>query len=474
MPPARKSGGDPAARTTSFIAILSLGGIDFPLRLHTRPLSLGPHRIQYYWIDSAELRRMKSRAAQSNFASIVGFWHFAMHDAGHWQDLNQQSHFILAQCYALVSGSKAMQRVCRDAYLDPKVVKKDLSLPQETSTRINGIITGRSRDELRDEFDRLLGRMELPSGLLPLLQEACRQWIGRGVVLMRQHGRDGVQRFLREVAESLARLRKRSSPGVRLFLDLFAYECKAAFYTCYANLWVALILWLREHRELDEMSARFLGFWHNQNQPIELPQGRTAGGILYPVQRGIQVPPEASDGSISLRSISIPTERVGPAHLPDVFSGQILSLHPLSGIFMQDPGLCAIAGQFFGSEAWERVFQRGQADFCAEYWNLIGAILIAGNLYRQLLDNRAVRSNCSAYATVQAPVTTQLSESEYLQDFVNHLKIRCPDCRSLVRVQGWESSNLAPSSVQVHIACNCGLLPDISVSSADMAEWLLN
>src|SRR5262249_28247822 len=134
--------------------------------------------------------------------------------------------------------------------------------------------------------------------------------------------------------------------------DLFSYECKVSFYRCFANVWVDLIPWLRENRDLDEVSERFLRVWHMQNQPIEQPDGRV---------------------------------------IPDVFGGQVLSLHPLSGFFMKDPALCTIAGRFFLSDAYERAMVQGRAEDCAEYWEFVGAILTAAGLYRQALDRQAER-----------------------------------------------------------------------------------
>ncbi len=83
--------------------------------------------------------------------------------------------------------------------------------------------------------------------------------------------------------------------GCARFVNLFSYECKVSFFTCYANAWVDLIPWLRKHRGLDKVSERFLRFWHNQNP--------STGG---------------ADGR-------------------DAFNGQVLALHPLSGFFMKDP-----------------------------------------------------------------------------------------------------------------------------------------
>jgi hypothetical protein len=106
----------------------------------------------------------------------------------------------------------------------------------------------------------------------------------------------------------------------------------------------------RENRVLDEGSKRCLRLWHMQNQPIERP-----------------------DTGVT----------------PDVFGGQLLSLHPLSGFVMKDPALCATVGRFCLSDAYERVMVEGRAEGSSEYREFVGAILTAAALYRQALDRQA-------------------------------------------------------------------------------------
>ena len=49
-----------------------------------------------------------------------------------------------------------------------------------------------------------------------------------------------------------------------------------------------------------------------------------------------------------------PNYKRPPSGAPDAFRGQVLSLHPLSGFFMMDPALRAVAGNFFGPDAaWQ-------------------------------------------------------------------------------------------------------------------------
>src|SRR4051794_37791594 len=86
-----------------------------------------------------------------------------------------------------------------------------------------------------------------------------------------------------------------------------------------------------------------------------------------------------------------PEERADGSVRADVFGGQVLSLHPLSGFFMLDPALCAVAGKFFASDAYDLTFGQRQGDSCKEYWDLIGAIIMAAHLYKQAADEQAQR-----------------------------------------------------------------------------------
>ena len=94
---------------------------------------------------------------------------------------------------------------------------------------------------------------------MPLLEEAFVRWVYRGVALMLRHGNDGLESFLSEVRSWLDRLRKKGGQvWCRHFINMFAYEAKVSFYTCYANAWVGLTPWLKQNRGLDELSERFL------------------------------------------------------------------------------------------------------------------------------------------------------------------------------------------------------------------------
>ena len=170
-----------------------------------------------------------------------------------------------------------------------------------------------------------------------------------------------------------------------------------SIFTCFANLWIDLIPWLQQNRNLDLTSERFLRFWHYQHTQEALPEQ-------------------------------------GP-YDSDVFSGQILSLHPLSAFFMNDPALRAVAGRFFATDAWNDVFERNNVNR-PEYQALIRAILHAANTYRQAYrsqsESRSGRdvqlvNDTSIIATDTAPMSAMDME-EMLVRAASNLGFVCSQC----------------------------------------------
>lgn len=218
-------------------ASIDLAGQNFGFRLYTRPLRLGPDlTVQYYWMDSSLFRTIDSDASAHNFRSCVGHWWAAMQAGGLGNDLEQQTYLVTAMCYPLVCRSKGMQDVYRDAFLAANLVDVGAdALPDKVRRRIRRIIHSRDRFAVQRELEATLGRFEPPVRAVPVLQEAFRCWVGKGVTLLRQQGIAGLEQFLAEADYWLAKYRKRSGRWVRHFINLLAYEAKVAFYRCYAN-----------------------------------------------------------------------------------------------------------------------------------------------------------------------------------------------------------------------------------------------
>ena len=359
MPRTSSSGRGPSIETLT--ATIHLHGQNFTFKLFSRPLVLGDSvTVQYYWLDSRMFRQITQDASADNFQNCVGHWAASLRSMGIGDDLDQQIHYVMALCYPLVSNRKSLQDVYRDAYLAPGRINAAGPLPKAVRRRVQDIAASQDRLQVQAELDHVLGRFTPPGRVLPLLREAFRHWVGKGVALLRSEGNAGLEQYLEEVDYWLGKYRKRSGCWVRHFINMFAYEAKVSFYRCFANIWVDLIPWLREHRGLDEASERFLRFWHHQNQPLEIPHGQTLGGIHYPTHGRATVSAKRRGKQPVSESLTWVTPRIGPPHVQDVFSGQVLSLHPLSAFFMKDPKACAAAGSFLTSGAYEDVMTRGK------------------------------------------------------------------------------------------------------------------
>jgi hypothetical protein len=428
----------------SLVASITLGGDDFPFRLYTRPLVLGPGRtVQYSWMDSTQFRITRSRRAwdPANFRNCVGHWWRAMQLQGLGRDPDQIRHLLLATTYALVSGGKALQHVYRDAYLAPRATSpEEVSLPDAARRRIRAVVLSRDRERVGAMLDEVLGRVDIAPREAALMSRTCSGILEHGLELVLRRGDDGLAEFVGRFDAWSAKIRRRGGRGwLRLFLDALSYETKISFYRCYSNVWIDLIPWLRRHRGLDEVGERFLRFWHMQNQPLELPDGRV---------------------------------------IPDVFGGQVLALHPLSGFVMKDPGLCAVAGRFFGSDACARVMANGRAEDCAEYWDLLGAILTAAHLYRQALDEqgqqRGVRSRNSGNGEPSVTAAETRSPAGLLEEFAASRGLLCRHCGGALRVRRYGPTASDPDVAEIHFLCRaCGKPARHHVGRAELEQALL-
>jgi hypothetical protein len=428
----------------SLTATIRLQDQDFAFRVYTRPLRLGPSgTVQYYWMDSSQFRIARGRRGIDpiNFRNCVGHWWRAMQALGLGSDPTQIEHLVLATTYPLVSRSNALQNVYRDAHLAADATRPvEQSLPEPIRGRIQAVIDSRDRGRIQAELHASLGRAEIPAPEMARMRQAFDGILRHGVELAREKGNDGLEEFLgRFDAWSAARRRKGGQGWLRPFLDRFSYECKASFYLCYANAWIGLIPWLRENRGLDQASERFLRVWHTQGQPIEQP-----------------------DGSV----------------IPDAFAGQVLALHPLSGFFMKDPALCAIAGRFIVSDAYERAMVQGQAGDCASYWDFVGAILTAAALYRQALDRQAerrgVRQRHSDDPDLAEVTDGTRSEAGLLEEFARGFGLRCPRCGGTLRARGFDPVDAGDDDFDDDFACrDCGHPSRHCIARQDLESWLV-
>jgi hypothetical protein len=421
-------------RICRFPLTVHLGGEAFTFDLCGRRLALGRDRtIDYYWMDSTGFRitRARRKIDPASFRNCVGHWWAAMRASGWDRDPDQVEHLLLAAGYAVLSGSKAVHQVFRDAHLAPRATKPTTAaLADGVRGRVREAVAGRDRARVGRELDVIFDAPAPPPDVdATVMRQTLDGMLAHGRDLVREYGvEEGVAQFIGRLDAWADAKRKKGNQGwLRDFLNRFGYQCKVAFYTCFANAWIDIIPALRRDRGLDPVSEQFLRFWHTQHPSAEA----------------------------------------------DVFRGQVLSLHPLSGFVMKDRALLAVAGQFFGTAAHERVFARGEADV-PEYWSLVGAVLTAGHQYRQALDRHA--AGRGAGATVAAwgepAVGGDVSPiRELLEDFATSQGVRCPKCKGAVRLDG--ISTAAPGAdAQAAFACaRCRRTMPVVIREAELRSW---
>jgi hypothetical protein len=466
-----------ARQITNFTAAVKLFGHEFKFNLAHRELELGDAgKADYYWMGVKDLRGGNG-AESPNITACLEHSAAIIRATERNYDLNEAVHFVAASCYPLIVGDKSLQDVYRDAFPRPKYVKMVAMLPEATLSHIDDIVRSGDRMRVQIELDGLHERFTADANLLPRFQEAFRRWIGNGVIRLKSEGRPGLAKFHEELHQKLRQYRKRSTVAVRQFINMFAYECKASFYRCVANAWISLIPWLREHQRLDQLSERFLRFVHNQNQPIEIPHGRTPAGLYYATHRNIVLMETNASGQLTPRAEWVELPHIGPTHF-DTLAGQILSLHPLFSFFIEDADALAKAGRFFTCDGYDHAMIRGRAENCREYWELVGAIMAAAHRYRSALDrqqeDRRVRVLDDKEAeNLEAPPPD--SGTLNLDALADVLNVMCPDCscvgqyvsRDLIEESGQRQAVMKFTCPE----CQRNLQP-VPMTEAELREFL--
>lgn len=361
----RSSSRDRPAPIQMFDVTLTVRGREFTFPLCGQLRHLGPDvQITYYWINQQLLRQNPRDQSRNLYRRIVDYWEQALYSVDPSGAHSPSEELILARAFRVLSGKKRMHQVFRDATLRPlpprgsiyreiAIASRRAELTDDLQQRIEDVVNERDSNAVRREFALIFGWVPQSAAELAVLNQSYDRWVARAAELYRSHPETGIDQFVDEFCKQESKLRRssRTSAIARKFLDFIMFESKVSFYGCYAVLWQGLILWLKENRNLDVVSEQFLRIWHNQN-----PSWRRA--IVDGVER----------------------------FETDAFFGHILALHPLSGILMESPATCVLAGRFFQHAGADPVIRRDIAPR-PEYWELVQAILTSGHAYR-LNDRR--------------------------------------------------------------------------------------
>jgi hypothetical protein len=418
---------------------LQKGDRSFPFELHRRTITLGvAGPIAYHWMDSRQFRRKRPGP---NFRACVDSWWADVERAGDAGLEENLINLVLAESFPLVSTARSLQDIYLDAHLHPKADREFIvgsdgrragparridSLPPDETRRLRELAHMRDAEAVGAEFDRLFLAQLPPEGEMPAYQEACRDWVGRGIAALVRGGRDGLRAWIRsELATRLKKLRRRGGQDpTRQFINMFSYECKVSFYSCYANAWLGLIPRLVADGHLDTIGERFHHLWHYQNPTIEDPTLPTGGRR-------------------------------------DAFCGQVLALHPLSGVALVEPDHLQAIGGWIGHPDHEELVRLGRDGSCPAYWEMVATVMIAAHEYRRSHalwdDRRGVRTvgvdSCPGGPPGDdAPPAVGVT----FEDFARDRGHACASCGGPLAYVRHDDPVGAAREVRVHFLCRGG------------------
>ncbi|MEQ8636375.1 hypothetical protein [Gimesia maris] len=425
----------------------------FTFELCHRELNFGgARRGEYYWMDG---RKFRSGSGGSNFRSCIDFWWACAEEANEADDIYNHENLVLAEIYSLINTSRAMQNVFLDAHLHKSVSQqhksdsplphgsqksgeRDHRLPEEEYLRLRQIIESRNVLEVQNELKQLFLGDQPEENDGPHFAEIFESWIKEPLNEFRIGGRQVLQEYIQcELSQKISKHRKRGSNAEsRLFLNMFSYECKAAFYRCYASAWAFILPILEKELGLNKLSTRFMRMWHHQNQP----------GLI--------------EGKIS-----------------QIFWGQVLSLHPLSAFVLNDPAALTVIGNWVGHPEHQHLSELNQVANSKEYWEVVLIILIAANEYKkshqkwdesrgknELVDTPVVEQNTS--------ITSDLSVAENIEDYLARRSIFCEECAGLL---GYHDPLATGNQGTVHLRCrSCGQKTSMKIDPVDFKNYLVD
>jgi DNA-directed RNA polymerase subunit RPC12/RpoP len=301
--------------------------------------------------------------------------------------------------------------------------ERTYSLPDDERARLKAIAHTRDLSQLRQELDRVfLGWIPTPD-ILPAYQEAAQAWIGNGIVALRNGGRAALSDYTETIDEWIQKYRRRGGQQhVRHFVNAFSYECKIAFYLCYTSAWVAILDHLVHNQLTDLTGMRLMSMWHNQNRADVDEQGRPN----------------------------------------DVFRGQVLALHPLSGIVQTSSDHLSVLGKWLNHPGYDELAATGRVGECSEYWDVVTTILIAAHEYLashkqwDLTRGKKAVTSTNALAGKSRNDSTA-SAALFFEDFASERGINCPACSSRYRFNKFEIVDTDGYTVDAHYVCShCG------------------
>jgi hypothetical protein len=414
-------------------------GVDdrrFEFQIHHRELDLWGRRganeklCRYYWMDSRQWRQGRRGP---NFRACVDFWWMLAEKYGDGSDALET--LALAECYPLVNTARSMQEVYRDAHLRPESrspagavggqnegdqFESNVALTPDDDEYLRLRSVARRRDTalLQQELERLFLGTNLNCRDQRQADEQASQLVNGLVDAFKSGGRDELIKYTATIDQLIHKIRRRGGVGnLRTFLNVFSYECKLAFYTCYATSWSAIVHRLEQTEPNNKLGHRLMRLWHHQNRP-EYGHGR------------------------------------------DAFCGQVLALHPLSKFMLTSSEHLEALRQWVDHPSYDAIAASGQAGQQEEYWELCGSILVAATEYIRSRDRaesrRSTRSDVPPDIERGMGGDEEPSISQTLEDYFAARSVRCDCAGELKHLSHAFSDDGAQSEVTMTCA-ECGI-----------------
>lgn len=319
-------------------------GVEFRLANRVFRFPLGVRRldmgkagdIAYFWLKSDN----ESKDGQASDGGVIDFWWTQMRTAGYAGGEREIEHLVLAESYSLARRSKSVQRIFRDARLSASV-DRDYELAADEARRLRQVAES-GLDAVREELEQALADETVSAERRSELNRDAHRWLDRGKAAFHGGGRAGLRQWvngeLKRWMEKAARDGRRGgrADAQYLLFKSWTYECKAAFYVCYASLWAALLPFMEE-AGVDARSLWFMRLWHNR---ADAP----GGGVM---------------------------------------KGLVLARHPLSELVMRQEHHRVAIGKWLRRADDNQIPEIG--DFrCPEYNGVVAAILAAAQEYKHL------------------------------------------------------------------------------------------
>ncbi len=411
---------------------------------------------EYYWMDRRGLR-----GGGENLRSCINFWWACVEKARMDTNWYNQVNLVLAETYLLVNKSRAMQDVFLDAQLsknaDRKVeyeldnqghsrrlTQRTFQLPEEEVKRLEELVNGRNIGEIQRELEQMFAGDRPPENERPAFDKSFQVWTNKGVDALLEKGRQGLDDYIqKDLGMHISKFRKGGSKAgindrLRMFMNMFSYECKVAFYLCYASAWMSLLPELLRRKLVNRNAVRFMRLWHHQNQSQEIEDGKR---IKF-------------------------------------FHGQVLSLHPLSAIIMTDPSSLAVIGKWIGHPDYQRLKNENKVGDSQEYWNVVQTILVAAHEYKQSHErwnNARGQTEISLPAVVEQTSSGEPAPSfeEVFEAYASEHSIICKKCPAPLEYINHDPVAKGESSPVTYRCSRCQLPRTINVEYEALKESLL-